>query len=86
MPNKANNIKCIIDTHNKEERIKLSNYLSNYHINYVVNSNDDDNGFHLIVIHKSISGYIGVISAHNLVAHQGYQHYLSIDAFIEDQQ
>ena len=78
-------MKCIIDTHNKEERIKLSNYLSNYHINYEVNSNDD-NGFHLIVIHKSISGYIGVISAHYLVAHQGYQHYLSIDAFIEDLQ
>ena len=76
-------MKCIIDTHNKEERIKLSNYLSNYHINYVVNSNDD-NGFHLIVIYKSISGYIGVISAHNLVAHQGYKHYLSIDASIND--
>ena len=68
-------MKCIIDTHNKEERIKLSNCLSNYHINYEVNSNDD-NGFHLIVIHKSTSGYIGVISAHNLVAHQGYKHYL----------
>ena len=79
-------MKCIIDTHNKEERIKLSNHLSNYHINYEVNSNDDDNGFHLIVIHKSTSGYIGVISAHYLVAHQGYQHYLSIDAFIEDLQ
>ena len=77
-------MKCIIDTHNKEERIKLSNYLSKCHINYEVNSNDDDNGFHLIVIHKSISGYIGVISAHNLVAHQGYKHYLSVDAFIED--
>ena len=81
----TNNMKCIIDTHNKEERIKLSNHLSNYHINYVVNSNDD-NGFHLIAINKSTSGYIGVISAHNLVAHQGYQHYLSIDAFIEDLQ
>lgn len=75
-------MKCIIDTHNKEERIKLSDYLSNHNINYEVNN--DDNGFHLIVINNSTSGYIGVISAHNLVAHQGYQHYLSIDAFIED--
>lgn len=77
-------MKCIIDTHNKEERIKLSDYLSNHSINYEVNY--DDHGFHLIVINNHTSGYIGVISAHNLVAHQGYKHYLSIDAFIEDQQ
>ena len=79
----TNNMKCIIDTHNKEERIKLSDYLSHHNINYEVN---DDNNFHLIVINNSTSGYIGVISAHDLVKNHGYKHYLSIDEYIEEEQ
>lgn len=74
-------MKCIVDTHNQKERIELRDYLANHHITYSLNN--DDNAFHLVVITENGVGYVGVIVAHDLVKNQGYQHFLSVNEYIE---
>ena len=77
----SNHINCVVDTHSKQERERLIDYVSEKEL--FVSIIDDFDGFQLVgITYSGDVGYLGVIAANDLVKNQGYKHFSSIDEYI----
>lgn len=75
-------IECVVDTNNKKEREQLINYVSRKEL--FVSVIDDYDGFALVGIRKDGSiGYLGVITAKDLVKNHNWKHFSSVQEFID---
>ena len=73
---------CVIDTHSKEERKTLIDYITNKD-GFIISSIDDFEGFRLIGVARGSVGFLGVIVSCDLVKNHGYKHFESVDEYIE---
>ena len=72
----------VVDTQNKKERDELINYLSSKGL--FIALTDDYDGFQLVgITHSGEVGYLGVITANNLVNVHGFKHFASVQEFID---
>ena len=71
----------VVDTQNKKEREELIDYLCSKGLFVAVTDGLD--GFQLVgITYSGQVGYLGVITANNLVKVHGYKHFTSIKEFI----
>ncbi len=75
-------IECVIDTNNKKEREQLINYVSQKEL--FVSVIDDYDDFALVGIRKDGAiGYLGVITAKDLMKNHNWKHFFSVQEFID---
>lgn len=74
---------CVIDTHSKEERKRLIDYITNKD-GCVISNIDDYDGFQLVGVVRDEVGFLGVIASWDLVMNHGYKHYAYVDEYISD--
>ena len=72
---------CVIDTHSKEERKTLIDYVTNKD-GFILSNIDDFDGFQLVGVKRGMIGYLGVIVAHDLVENHEYKHFASVEEYI----
>lgn len=72
---------CVIDTHSKEERKNLIDYITNKD-GFIISNIDDFEGFQLVGVARGRIGFLGVIVSHDLVKNHGYKHFASVDEYI----
>jgi len=71
----------VIDTHSKEERKDLIDYITNKD-DLIISNIDDFEGFRLVGVCGGKVGFLGVIVSHDLVSNHGYKHFVSVEEYI----
>ena len=73
---------CVVDTCSQKERQTLIDYVTTKD-GLIVSNIDEFEGFQLVGVIRGMIGLLGVIVSRDLVENHGYQHFSSVDEYIE---
>ena len=76
----SNKINCVLDTHSKEERKELINYITEKD-GFIISNIDDFEGFQLVGIARGEIGFLGVIVSCDLVKNHGVKNFSSFEEY-----
>jgi NAD kinase len=72
---------CVLDTHSKEERKNLIDYITNKD-GLIVSIIDDFEGFQFVGVHRGTIGFLSAIASRDFEKNQSDKHFASVEEYI----